>query len=183
MYLRLGIEEELVVLPTDFTNGSNVQKQATVSDLLDVDTLKAHRENGQQVIMQKHACIMSKMDVIVLEDGSGSDDPVIQPDDEERDLLDHRDACHGASGSRGVGIRRNGRGEDAIQVVLRGQEEVLADDFVDTRGQWNVVQQCEVALELVGSRGQRTAPPLPPRTWTGTTATAAGTAACPRSSG
>ena len=109
--------------------------------------------------------------------------PVVQPDDEERDLLDHRDACHGASGSGGVGVRRSGRGEDAVQVVLRGQEEVLADDFVDARGQRNAVQQCEVALELVGPRGERPAPPLPPRTWTGTTATAAGTAARPQSSG
>jgi hypothetical protein len=150
----LGIEEQLVVLLTDFTNGSNVQKQATVSDLLDVDTLKAHRENGLQVIVQKHACIVSKMDVIVLEDGSGSDDPVVQPDDEEHDLLDHRDACHKASGSGGVGVRRSGCGEDAVQVVLGGQKEVLADDFVDARGQRNAVQQREVALELVGPRRQ-----------------------------
>lgn len=150
--LGLGVKKKLVVFSAVVANGAHIQKDATVSDLENIDALEPNGKHSQKILMQKHTGIVGQVNVIIFENGAPSDGPISEPDDNKGYLFDARNARHGAVRGDSVGVRSSGCGKNAIQVVLRGQEEVLADNLIGASGKRNLVQQHEEALEPVKPR-------------------------------
>jgi len=113
-----------------------------------VNELEANGQHSQKILMQENTSIVSQVNEIVFEDGTPRNDPISEPDHQKGYLFNTWNARQGAVGGRGVGIRSGRGGEDAIQVVLRGQEEVLANNLIGASRKGDLVQQVEVALEL-----------------------------------
>jgi hypothetical protein len=146
--LGLRIKEKLIIFSAEVTNDAHVQEMSSFSDLENVDALEANGQDGQQVVVHENTRIVSQVDEIVLEDCSPCYDPIRKPNHQECYFLNAGDAWQGPTGRSSVVVWSRGCGKDAIQVILRGQEKILANGLVGVSGQRDVVKQAEVALEL-----------------------------------
>lgn len=112
-----------------------------------MDFLETKGQNGEEVVVEKDAHVMSQMDKVVEENPLVENEAVVEAEKEEGELVDGGDARNSTGGRRGImGLGGRSGGEEAEAEGGEVEEEVSADELVGG-GEGDRVEEGEEAVE------------------------------------